>query len=142
MAEPGDPADDGAPPEFGGNGAEAAMAGAPAASRESEDDEPEGPRFTDPGALLRDFLDAAADTLFRISAAQSASRMRAAPRDAPGWVGRWLTALTGPDPAFAPQGLPERHVPEELWAWSLHALGAGAEAPFRVLFHLNRPPDA
>ncbi len=106
---------------------------------EDDDDEdaaPDEPRFTSSADVLREFLDVCADTMIR----QSASRLESPtmPADAPAWVPRWLGALTGSDPTFAPQGLPERHLPDELWAWSRHALGAGAQ-PTRMLFDLEWP---
>ncbi|MHC5018946.1 MAG: DEAD/DEAH box helicase [Planctomycetota bacterium] len=112
----------------------------PAPARDDDDDDDE-PKFIDPRTVLRDFLDAAADTLFRLAATQSAARLRATPKDAPPWAARWLQALSGADPRFRPEGLQERHLPDELWAWSVHALGAGGDTPFRVLFDLQAPPD-
>ncbi len=108
---------------------------------EEEDDAdeevaPDGPRFTAAADVLRDFLDACADTVMRDAATRA--ELTPLPADAPAWVTRWLTSLVGPDPTFEPQGLPERHLPDELWAWSRHALGAGAQ-PMRVLFDLTWP---
>ncbi len=105
---------------------------------EDEEAVDEGPKFAPAAAVLREFLDSCADTLMR----QAMARVRAvgAPADAPDWAQRWLGALVGGDPSFEPQGLPERHLPDELWSWSHAALGAGAQ-PVRVLFELNRPAD-
>ena len=96
----------------------------------------EGPRFTPAADVLRDFLDASVDTLIRQTAG-SVERSSTG-ENTPAWAPRWLAALTGPDPTFEPQGLPERHLPDELWAWSSHALGAGA-ARMRLLFDLTWP---
>lgn len=96
----------------------------------------EGPRFTPAADVLRDFLDISVDTLIREAAGSVTPPPM--PEDAPAWVPRWLAALTDSDPTFEPQGLPERHLPDELWAWTRHALGAGA-ARMRLLFDLSWP---
>ncbi len=103
---------------------------------EVESEARDEPRFTAAADVLREFLDVCADTMIR----QAASRIEppAVPDDAPAWVPRWLAALAGSDPTFEPQGLPERHLPDELWAWSRHALGAGAQ-PMRLLLDLTWP---
>jgi superfamily II DNA or RNA helicase len=95
-----------------------------------------GPRFTSAGDVLRDFLDASVDTLIRQAA--TGVELPAPTETTPPWVARWLEALTGPDPTFEPEGLPERHLPDELWAWSRHALGAGTQR-MRLLFDLTWP---
>ena len=104
---------------------------------ESEEDSlSEGPRFSSAADVLRDFLDASVDTLIRQAATGIAPP--ALPAESPAWVPRWLKALTGSDPTFEPQGLPERHLSDELWAWSRHALGAGSQR-MRLLFDLTWP---
>jgi len=86
-----------------------------------------------PDALLRAFLDATADTLARES---SKGEVPAAP----GWEWRFARALTGSDPAFAPQGFGERTLPEMLERWATPAVGASRDTP-RTVLRILLPPE-
>ncbi|WP_437553504.1 DEAD/DEAH box helicase [Sorangium sp. So ce367] len=86
-------------------------------------------------ALLRAFLDAAADALARGGATDRPAR---APRPAHApWERRLVLALTGPRRAFAAEGLAERALVADLDAWVRPALGA-CDA-LRACFRLELP---
>ncbi|WP_437615731.1 DEAD/DEAH box helicase [Sorangium sp. So ce834] len=86
-------------------------------------------------ALLRAFLDAVADALARGSAT---NRPKAPPRPAHApWEHRLVLALTGPQAAFATDGLAERALVADLDAWVRPALGA-CDA-LRACFRLELP---
>ncbi|WP_437330093.1 SNF2-related protein [Sorangium sp. So ce381] len=86
-------------------------------------------------ALLRAFLDAAADALARGGATDRPAR---APRPAHApWERRLVLALTGPQRAFAAEGLAERALVADLDAWIRPALGA-CDA-LRACFRLELP---
>ncbi|WP_437728378.1 DEAD/DEAH box helicase [Sorangium sp. So ce861] len=86
-------------------------------------------------ALLRAFLDAVADALARGSAT---NRPKAPPRPAHApWEHRLVLALTGPQAAFAAEGLAERALVADLDAWVRPALGA-CDA-LRACFRLELP---
>jgi SNF2 family DNA or RNA helicase len=115
-----------------------------------------------PDALLRAFLDAAADQLVRAAAAAPAQTTAAAParsledptdhargaRAVPAktragvagapWEKRLAVALTGTDPGFAAAGFQERTLLSELEDWVRPALGAEPGAP-RACFRLDLP---
>ncbi|HEV3458291.1 MAG TPA: SNF2 helicase-associated domain-containing protein, partial [Thermoanaerobaculia bacterium] len=110
-----------------------------------------------PEALLRAFLDAAADRLVRAAAAAPARdvegrtaqartaratravsvKTRAGVAGAP-WEKRLAVALTGTDPGFAATGFQERTLLSELEEWVRPALGAEPGAP-RACFRLDLP---
>ncbi|WP_437872768.1 DEAD/DEAH box helicase [Sorangium sp. So ce363] len=86
-------------------------------------------------ALLRAFLDAAADALAR---GGDTDRPARAPRPAHApWERRLVLALTGPRRAFAAEGLAERALVADLDAWVRPALGA-CDA-LRACFRLELP---
>jgi len=118
-----------------------------------------------PEALLRSFLDTAADALVRSAqpvAAQSAATPRPASRGrakkaapAAAWEPRLLAALQAEDAAFEPQGFKERALADDLARWSEPALGlsgrarcslrlelpADGDAFFRLRYFLQAPDD-
>jgi hypothetical protein len=123
-----------------------------------------------PEALLRAFLNAAADQLVRAAAATSAGspegrggpaggvRPPGPPRTPPArrpaaaargrgretpnrWEERLAAALTGASPGFTAAGFQERTLLSELEAWSRPALGAEPGAP-RACFRLDLPAAA
>ncbi|WP_437993961.1 DEAD/DEAH box helicase [Sorangium sp. So ce145] len=112
----------------------------PAGAQQASGDggHPRGPRAAEvwsAEALLRAFLDAAADALARGSAADRPAR---APRPAHApWERRLVLALTGPRRAFAAEGLAERALVADLDAWVRPALGA-CDA-LRACFRLELP---
>ena len=90
----------------------------------------------EPEALLRAFLDGAADALVR-----SAGRDLAAPLATPTgpWERRWIKALCSAEASFAPQGFGERTLVRDLQRWSRPARGARDEP--RTCFRLELPTD-
>ncbi|WP_437941792.1 DEAD/DEAH box helicase [Sorangium sp. So ce341] len=86
-------------------------------------------------ALLRAFLDAVADALARGSATNR-PKAPLRPAHAP-WEHRLVLALTGPQAAFAAEGLAERALVADLDAWVRPALGA-CDA-LRACFRLELP---
>ncbi len=54
------------------------------------------------------------------------------------WERRFIAALCGPDPAFAPEGFQERTLVRDLDAWTRPALGMEPDAP-RACFRLDLP---
>ncbi len=87
-----------------------------------------------PEALLRAFLDAAADRLVR---AANGARRGAKPTGAP-WEERFAAALAASAPGFAAQGFKERTLLAELADWARPALGGEPGAP-RACFRLDLP---
>ena len=88
----------------------------------------------EPEALVRGFLDDAADALVR-SAVQPAQVPLATPKGP--WERRWARALATQDSAFEPQGFGERTVGRDLQRWSRPARGARDEP--RTCFRLELP---
>ncbi|WP_437537803.1 DEAD/DEAH box helicase [Sorangium sp. So ce726] len=112
----------------------------PAGAQQASGDggRPRGPRAVEvwsAEALLRAFLDAAADALARSGATDRPARSPR-PAHAP-WERRLALALTGPRRAFAAEGLAERALVADLDAWVRPALGA-CDA-LRACFRLELP---
>ena len=97
----------------------------------------QAPHIWAPEALLRAFLDAAADALVRVAVALGSLSDRRMPEHIP-WERRFLIALAGMDPAFGPDGFQERTLVRDLDAWSRPALGVERDAP-RACFRLDLP---
>ncbi|HVR08427.1 MAG TPA: DEAD/DEAH box helicase, partial [Thermoanaerobaculia bacterium] len=96
-----------------------------------------------PEALLRSFLDAAADRLVRAAAGRLAGAGAAAAKThqrgaGARWEERLTAALTGAAPGFAASGFQERTLLSELEGWVRPALGAEPGAP-RACFRLDLP---
>ncbi len=79
-----------------------------------------------PEALLRRFLDFAADSIVRAATADG-SAAKVAP-SVP-WEERFVTALTSRAAAFTPSGFRERSLLDELESWARPALGVDPRAP-------------
>ena len=88
-----------------------------------------------PEALLRAFLDAAADVLVRAAIGLRTVRQKAAHIP---WERRLIIALCGPDAGFEPEGFQERTLVRDLNVWTRPALGVEADAP-RACFRLDFP---
>ncbi len=90
----------------------------------------------EPEALLRAFLDGAADAIVR-----GAGRGLPAPLATAGgpWERRWIKALSTAEASFAPQGFGERTLARDLQRWSRPARGARDEP--RTCFRLELPTD-
>jgi SNF2 family DNA or RNA helicase len=87
-----------------------------------------------PGALLVEFLDAAADLLLRQAAGRGAPA-----RQRQSWESRFVTALAGSDPAFAIERSTEAGLLDQLTEWIAPARGSAARTP-RLCLKLD-PPD-
>ncbi len=98
-----------------------------------------------PDALLRAFLDMAADTILRAAAMPGGARhgggsgqkREAAPAH---WEKRFVAALTSRDAAFETAGFRDRGLPSELANWGRQALGAEPGAA-RACLRLDLPED-
>jgi len=107
-----------------------------------------------PEALLRAFLDSAADAIARAAALgedsngrEARARKRATARNddlaraaasALGWEQRFAAALVSPDGEFRPEGFRERTLVDDLEAWARPARGGELGAP-RACFRLELP---
>jgi hypothetical protein len=92
-----------------------------------------------PEALLAEFLDATADALVRQASARTPMRLTAGERGR--WEGRFVAALTKPDPTFVAEGFHERALPDELAEWVAPVRGALAAHSPRVSLKLDPPVD-
>ena len=92
----------------------------------------------EPDALLRAFLDAAADALVR-RAARASSLAPVLATAAGSWERRFARALSTEDPTFEASGFGERTVLRELRQWSRTARGARDEP--RTCFRLELPTE-
>jgi len=100
------------------------------------------PKVEDPEALVRDFLDEAADAIVRKAASVArGTTPRKAGELGPGpWERRFVAALSSNDAAFSPTGFHERALEQGLEAWARPALGAEAGVP-RVCLRLELPEE-